>query len=67
MDEKRIPVSFRVSPRFKRCLELGAEREKRSLTNFIEKLVFDYCSQHDLDPDSPRSKTMVQVNKKDSS
>ena len=51
MDEKRIPVSFRVSSRFKRCLELAAEHEQRSQTNFIETLVFDYCLKEGLDPD----------------
>jgi hypothetical protein len=52
MEERRIPVSFRVSPRFKQCLKLAAERDQRSQTNFIEKLVFDYCIQQGLDPGS---------------
>lgn len=52
MDERRIPVSFRVSPRFKRCLELAAAQDQRSQTNFIEKLVFDYCRKAGLDPDA---------------
>lgn len=52
MEERRIPVSFRVSPRFKRCLELAAAQDQRSQTNFIEKLVFDYCRKAGLDPDA---------------
>jgi hypothetical protein len=52
MHERRIPVSFRVSQRFKQCLRLAAERDQRSQTNFIEKLVFDYCIREGLDPDS---------------
>ena len=49
MDEKRIPVSFRVSARFKNCLKMAAEHEQRSQTNLIEKLVFDYCLKEGLD------------------
>ncbi|SDP86070.1 hypothetical protein SAMN05216303_10865 [Rhodoferax sp. OV413] len=47
--EKRLPVSFRLSNRHKRGLELGALHEHRSQTNFIEKLISDYCEQHGLD------------------
>lgn len=46
----RISISFRVTPRFKRCLELAAEREQRSQTNLVEKLVFDYCKTHGIEP-----------------
>ena len=49
-ESKRIPVSFRVSPRFKRCLELAAEHEQRSQTNLIEKLLFDFCKSIGIDP-----------------
>lgn len=42
-EAKRIAVSFRVTPAFKRCLELAALAERRSQTNLIEKLVFEYC------------------------
>ncbi len=47
--ERRIPVSFRVSPRFKRALLLAAEHEQRSQTNLVEKLVFDFCRQVGID------------------
>jgi hypothetical protein len=60
MDEKRIPVSFRVSPRFKNCLKMAAEHERRSQTNFIEKLVFDYCQRERLEPASPGKQRVVK-------
>ncbi len=51
MDCKRIPVSFRVTPQFKRALELAAEREQRSQTNLVEKLLFDFCKKSGIDID----------------
>lgn len=51
MDCKRIPVSFRVTPKFKRALELAAEREQRSQTNLVEKLLFDFCKKSGIDID----------------
>lgn len=40
-------VTFRVSPpRFKRCLEEAAARERRSQTNMPEKLVLSCCHAH---------------------
>lgn len=47
--EKRLPVSFRLTKRHKRGLELGALLEQRSHTNFIEKLISDYCELHGID------------------
>ena len=64
MEERRIPVSFRVSTRFKRCLELAAKHEQRSQTNFIEKLVFDYCVREDLDPDGADTQNTTRATKK---
>lgn len=48
-DEKRVSVSFRVTPRFKRLLQAAAERERRSQTNLLEMLLFDYCEVHDIE------------------
>lgn len=68
MEDRRIPVSFRVSSRFKRCLMMAAKHEQRSQTNLIEKLLFDYCKQAGLDPDlsaasaSPTSSPMKKGN-----
>ncbi len=47
--EKRLPVSFRLTRRHKRGMELGALQEQRSHTNFIEKLIADYCELHGID------------------
>jgi hypothetical protein len=41
--EKNIPFSMRVTPQFKRLLELAAARDCRSQTNLLEKLLLDYC------------------------
>lgn len=46
---KSVSVSFRVSPKFKRCLELAAAYEQRSQTNVLEKLLFDFCRKHGLE------------------
>lgn len=45
---KNVAMSFRVSPRFKTLLNAAAARERRSLTNMLETLLFDYCQQHGL-------------------
>ncbi|CAN7333533.1 hypothetical protein [Rhizobacter sp. LjRoot28] len=50
--EKTIPVSFRVSPRFKVLLAAAAAREHRSMTNMLESLLFEYCEQHGVDESS---------------
>lgn len=47
--EKTIPVSFRVSPRFKQLLEAAAAREHRSQTNMLETLLFDFCEQQGIE------------------
>jgi hypothetical protein len=41
-------VSFRATPTFKRALKLAADSEKRRQSNFLDKLVLDYCDQHGL-------------------
>jgi len=46
--EKTIAVSFRVSPDFKQLLETAAARERRSQTNMLETLLFDFCEQHGI-------------------
>jgi hypothetical protein len=60
MEGKRIPVSFRVTPQFKRALELAAEREQRSQTNLVEKLLFDFCKKSGIDV----SPTLAHVSSK---
>lgn len=48
--EKTVPVSFRVSPRFKHLLEAAAASQRRSQTNMLETLLFDYCEQQGIRP-----------------
>lgn len=45
---KTVSMSFRVSPEFKRQLEIAAAREGRNLTNTLEYLLLSYCRQHAL-------------------
>ena len=45
---KTVGLSFRVTPKMKRMLEAAATRERRSLTNMLEFLVFDYCHRHGI-------------------
>jgi len=46
--EKTVAISFRVSPRFKQLLEAAALQERRSQTNMLETLLFDYCEEHGI-------------------
>lgn len=48
---KTISVSFRVSPRFKSLLEAAASpcRERLSLTDMFETLLFAYCDEHGIE------------------
>lgn len=48
--EKTVSVSFRVSPRFKHLLEAAAASQRRSQTNMLETLLFDYCAQRGIRP-----------------
>ena len=54
MPEKKTElVSFRVTPTFKRALKLASEADKRSQSNFLDKLVSDYCAQQGLSAMTP--------------
>ncbi|RZL86437.1 MAG: hypothetical protein EOP82_29965 [Variovorax sp.] len=56
---KTVSISFRVSPRFKGLLEAAAAKERRSLTNMLEALLFAHCERNGIDapsssgPDDP--------------
>jgi predicted transcriptional regulator len=54
--EKTVAVSFRVSPHFKSLLEMAAARERRSQTNMLETLLFDYCEQRGIKAGLPELK-----------
>ena len=47
-EPKIVSVSFRVSARFKKCLAAAAEYERRTQTNFLENLVFNYCEEQGI-------------------
>ena len=47
--EKKVGLSFRITPRMKRLLEAAAAHEHRSLTNTLEILVEDYCRHHGIE------------------
>jgi hypothetical protein len=47
--EKTVPVSYRVSPRFKLLLEAAAANQRRSQTNMLETLLFEFCEQHGIE------------------
>jgi len=45
---KTVSVSFRVSPRFKRALQIAADSVNRTQTNFLETLLFEYCEKNGI-------------------
>jgi hypothetical protein len=49
---KTVFVSLRVTPEFKRLLELAAQEEQRTKTNLLEKLLMDHCRGKGLLPDA---------------
>ncbi len=46
--KKNKTLNLRVSNEFKVALKIASDRERRSMGNMIEKLVFDYCKQKNL-------------------
>ncbi len=46
---KTATMTLRVSPRVKAAAERAAERDRRSVTNFIEVLILDYCDSIGID------------------
>ena len=48
-----MPVSFRVTADFKRCLEEVSKREQRSQTNMLEWLLAEYCKAHNINAFAP--------------
>lgn len=53
-ETKTVSVAFRVTPRFKRLLEIAAAREHRSQTNLLEALLFAHCERLGLDGGPPK-------------
>ena len=52
---KNVAVSFRVSMRFKALLGTAAARERRSQTNMLEMLLFQYCEAHGIEAPEPKA------------
>lgn len=40
---KTVAMTFRVTPEFRQLLEMAACHERRSRTNMLEALLFEYC------------------------
>lgn len=47
-ETKSATLNLRVSPRFKKAVQLIAERENRSAVNALECLVIDYFDRNGL-------------------
>ncbi len=45
---KTEAISLRLSPQVKAAAELAAQREHRTLTNFIEFLILTHCETHNI-------------------
>lgn len=45
MNRKTETLNLRVSPELKQLVRLAAERERRTIANFIEVLVFEHCQR----------------------
>ncbi len=56
---KTVSVSFRVSPRFKRALEIAATSVNRTQANFLETLIFEYCATHGISVKSTLEDTQM--------
>lgn len=46
MERKTETLNLRVSPELKELIRLAADREHRTLANFIEVLVRKHCDEH---------------------
>ncbi len=46
MERKSETLNLRVTPELKTLVRLAAERERRTLSNFLEVLVRQYCTEH---------------------
>jgi hypothetical protein len=53
-ETKTESVSYRVTGEFKELLKKAAEHERRSQTNVLETLLFDYCRKNGIVADSAK-------------
>ncbi|MDH6644373.1 uncharacterized protein (DUF1778 family) [Ralstonia sp. GP73] len=49
MERKSDTLNLRVTPQLKELIRLAAEKERRTIANFIEVLVMEYCGEHGID------------------
>lgn len=45
MERKSETLNLRVTPELKKLVRLAADNERRTLSNFLEVLVRQYCSE----------------------
>ncbi|MBR8056315.1 DUF1778 domain-containing protein [Burkholderia dolosa] len=48
MERKSDTLNLRVTPELKELIRLAAEREHRTIANFIEVLVRQHCGEHSI-------------------
>lgn len=48
MERKTETLNLRISPELKRLVRLAAEKDHRTVANFIEVLVREHCARHGL-------------------
>lgn len=48
MERKSDTLNLRVTPELKELIRLAAEREHRTIANFIEVLVRQHCAAHEV-------------------
>lgn len=58
MSRKTELLSARVTPEFKSALRRAAAHERRSQSNLLEKIVFEYCEREGLMPISRPRRTL---------
>lgn len=57
MERKSDTLNLRVTPELKELIRLAAEREHRTIANFIEVLVRQHCATHSVDVAVKRPKS----------
>lgn len=48
MTRKTDTLNLRVTPELKELIRLAAEGEHRTIANFVEVLVREYCNEHGI-------------------
>jgi uncharacterized protein (DUF1778 family) len=57
MERKSDTLNLRVTPELKELIRLAAERDHRTIANFIEVLVRQHCVEHDVAVPTERPKS----------